>query len=189
MNDNDETPGFRPDAGESDDVEILEVVGVDDDIPAPSGEADDRLPADPDEVVLTLDADSGEDLAEAEESERDAETEGPAEPEIPEVDPALLESELVQRLRADYDNLRKRVAREREDFQQQANSSLIEALLPILDNFDRALSVEVLSSADGAFRAGMVMIYEQFAEAFRGRGERVLRVGFALWASEVAHEG
>jgi len=42
----------------------------------------------------------------------------------------------------------------------------------VLDNFDRALQVQVNSGADGAFRAGMVMIYEQFSEALRSQGLR-----------------
>jgi molecular chaperone GrpE len=66
------------------------------------------------------------------------------------------------------------VARERDNFQLQANSSLIEGLLPVLDNFDRALQVQMTSGADGAFRAGMVMIYEQFSEALKEQGLRTI---------------
>jgi len=167
MSENDKVPKFEPDlTSESGDVEILEVVGVDEDLPAPS--AADVEVEDPDDVVFTLDADdeadSDQEIAalqsdSSEESQSDSES-------------LADESELLARLRADYDNLRKRVSRERDDFQLQANSSLIEDLLPVLDNFDRALQVQITTGADGAFRAGMVMIYEQFNEALQNQGLR-----------------
>ena len=43
------------------------------------------------------------------------------------------------RARADLDNYRKRVAREKEDAIRYANNSLLESLLPILDNFELGL--------------------------------------------------
>ena len=43
------------------------------------------------------------------------------------------------RLMAEFDNARKRAAREREEYVRFANESLIRELLPVLDNFDRAL--------------------------------------------------
>jgi len=166
MSDNEKNQEFEPDpADEHGDVEILEVVGVDDDMPAPSagrrGEG-----SEPDDVVFTLDADTESDFVEeptrTEMEPIEAPVEAPSEPE----------SELLARLRADYDNLRKRVARERSDFQLQANSELIEGLLPVLDNFDRALQAPVAAGADGAFREGMVMIYQQFSEALKIQGLR-----------------
>jgi len=166
MSDNEKAPEFEPDmASDAGDVEILEVVGVDDDLPAPSasngGEEDD-------DVVFTLDADVDTEIG-----EEGPEFEGlSGEEAAPEPESSLDDSEALSRLRADYDNLRKRVARERDDFQLQANSSLIEGLLPVMDNFDRALQVPVASGADGAFRAGMVMIYEQFNEALKSQGLR-----------------
>ena len=103
MNDNEKTQEYVPDTGDNDEVEIIEVVGVDEDLPAPSASLVDECD-DSDDVVLTLDGD----LA----PEDDDLDEEPAEPPAPEVDPGVLETELVQRLRADYDNLRKRVSRE-----------------------------------------------------------------------------
>ena len=49
------------------------------------------------------------------------------------------------RLRADFDNYRRRMVREREDMYVQANENLIEELLPVLDHLDLALQ-----SASGA---------------------------------------
>jgi molecular chaperone GrpE len=174
MSDSDKTQDYLPETSDNDDVEIIEVVGVDEDLPAPSASLTDEM-ADSEDVVLTLDGDGD---PSGEESETDPIE--PASPEsaaqtdrgAPSLEPGVLETELVQRLRADYDNLRKRVSRERDAFEDQANSSFIEGLLPVLDNFDRALSVNVQTGADGAFRAGMVMIYEQFSAALEKEGLR-----------------
>ena len=167
MSDNDKVPKFEPDmTSESGEVEILEVVGVDEDLPAPS--ATDVEATDADDVVFTLDADDETDS----DQEIPAAQEDSTDESQTESGPRADESELLARLRADYDNLRKRVSRERDDFLLQANSSLIEDLLPVLDNFDRALQVQITTGADGAFRAGMVMIYEQFNEALQNQGLR-----------------
>jgi molecular chaperone GrpE len=153
---------------DADEVEILEVVGIDDDIPAPSAAPPEQDAADSEDIVLTLDADAEPEL----ESAADPEPQAAAASEGLAGDPSLVETELVQRLRADYDNLRKRIGRERQAYEEQANSNLIEVLLPVLDNFDRALSAEIRSGTDGAFRAGMVMIHEQFSEALKKEGLR-----------------
>ena len=43
------------------------------------------------------------------------------------------------RLQAETDNFRKRLSREKEEFSQYANERLFKALIPIFDNFERAL--------------------------------------------------
>jgi len=43
---------------------------------------------------------------------------------------------------ADFDNYRKRVARDREDWRRHAQEQLLREILPVLDNFDRALAAE-----------------------------------------------
>src|ERR1700716_93959 len=48
--------------------------------------------------------------------------------------------DLALRSQADFDNYKKRAAREKEDAIKYANSSLLERLLPIIDNFDLGLS-------------------------------------------------
>ena len=44
------------------------------------------------------------------------------------------------RMTAEFDNYRKRTQREKEEFAQYASMSLVEKLLPVLDNFERALA-------------------------------------------------
>lgn len=155
----DKNRAFDETFAEHDDVEILEVVGVDKDAPAP-----DATEEDADEIVLAFDDedDRGGDEAEAGEA---VPAESPAAPA-----PAC-DTEQVQRLRADYDNLVKRVERERTEFEERASARVIERLLPILDDFDRALSAP---GGDG-FREGMGMVYQQMVDALEEQGLAAIR--------------
>src|SRR5882757_11396917 len=67
------------------------------------------------------------------------------------------------RTTADFDNFKKRAAREKQDAIRYANEGLLEKLVPVLDNFDAALSAAQTSSADGAqsLQTGVAMIYQQ----------------------------
>lgn len=61
------------------------------------------------------------------------------------------------RLQADFDNFRKRSRQEKEDTVKFANSRLVGVLLPVLDNFARALT----SLADSPQKEGVELIYKQ----------------------------
>ena len=65
---------------------------------------------------------------------------------------------------ADFDNFKKRAAREKQDAIKYANEALIGKLVPILDNFDMALAATQTSSADAAhsLQTGVAMIFQQF---------------------------
>ena len=65
------------------------------------------------------------------------------------------------RLQAETDNFRKRLSREKEEFSQYANERLFNELLPIFDNFERAL--EDPSSDIKSFKEGLEMILKQFS--------------------------
>ena len=58
----------------------------------------------------------------------------------PEEDPAAVLEDRLLRLAADFENYKKRAARERQEYVQLANERLITELLPILDDLERALS-------------------------------------------------
>lgn len=64
----------------------------------------------------------------------------------------------LQRLMAEFDNYRKRSQKEKTDAYDYAVSNTVAELLPIIDNFERALKLE---SADKAFYDGVTMIYKQ----------------------------
>ena len=69
---------------------------------------------------------------------------------------------------AEFDNFRKRVERERDERQQAAAEDLVKDLLPVLDNFERAL--EHAEDDSGAVREGVEMIARQFKDTLGRRG-------------------
>ncbi|KJS74137.1 MAG: hypothetical protein JL56_09820 [Desulfotomaculum sp. BICA1-6] len=72
------------------------------------------------------------------------------------------------RLQADFDNYRRRTAREREDFARYASTTLCEALLPVLDNFQLALGAKGQDPAKVV--EGVEMIYRQLLDVLQKEG-------------------
>jgi len=68
--------------------------------------------------------------------------------------------DLALRSQADFDNYRKRSAREKEEAVKYANSSLLERLIPIIDNFERGLA-EAGKPENSPIVAGMSMVGKQ----------------------------
>jgi molecular chaperone GrpE len=62
---------------------------------------------------------------------------------------------------AEYDNARKRAARDREEYVRTANEALIRELLPVLDNFDRALAAARGDAGAAAVTAGVELIQRE----------------------------
>lgn len=69
---------------------------------------------------------------------------------------------------AEFDNFRKRVEREREDLRQAALEDFIRELLPVIDNFDRAL--QHAGDDSGAFQQGVEMIAKQLHDTLERKG-------------------
>lgn len=68
---------------------------------------------------------------------------------------------------ADFDNFRKRTEREKADFFRYAVASVLKDILPVLDNFDRALD----HAAEGdEFHKGVLLIYRQLFEVLQRHG-------------------
>ena len=74
----------------------------------------------------------------------------------------------LARLQAEFDNARKRAAREQSEFREYAVADAIKALLPMLDSFDRALEAH---AGDENFR-GVELINRQFHDALAKLGLR-----------------
>ncbi|MBB6448820.1 molecular chaperone GrpE [Geomicrobium halophilum] len=74
----------------------------------------------------------------------------------------------AHRIQADYDNFRKRSRAEKEAAAQYRAQPLMESLLPVLDNFSRALDSEAEDSS--SLYKGMEMVYKQFHEALESEG-------------------
>jgi molecular chaperone GrpE len=71
------------------------------------------------------------------------------------------------RSRAEFDNARRRIERERSDFLQFAAMDLVKDLLPVLDDFGRALKVE---TADRNYAKGVELIYQRLYETLKKLG-------------------
>lgn len=72
------------------------------------------------------------------------------------------------RVRADFDNFRRRVARENEQLRKTATQALMRDLLPVVDNMERALS-HVEDKTDG-LALGVEMILKQFSGVLSNQG-------------------
>jgi len=82
--------------------------------------------------------------------------------------------DLALRSRAELDNYRKRVIREKEDAIRYANGRLLEDLLPILDNFELGLQVAQAGGDSDSLVAGLEMVRRQFEEFLRSHGAEVV---------------
>jgi molecular chaperone GrpE len=77
--------------------------------------------------------------------------------------------EKLLRSAADYDNARKRLVKEREEFVRFSQERLLRDLLPILDNFERALS-HAPTSEPQAVVAGVQLIWKQLLDILAAHG-------------------
>ena len=75
--------------------------------------------------------------------------------------------DMVRRRQADFENFRKRAERDRSEFLQFAGMELVRDILPILDDFERALKVEC---ADAGYTKGVQLIYNRLFEALKKMG-------------------
>jgi molecular chaperone GrpE len=73
---------------------------------------------------------------------------------------------------AEFDNYRKRIERERQQVSESAAADLLESLLPLVDDFERALKAEPGSEGAEAYRRGVELIHRQLLELLRKRGVR-----------------
>jgi molecular chaperone GrpE len=80
--------------------------------------------------------------------------------------------ERLLRTTADFDNFKKRAAREKQDAIRYANEALLEKLVPVLDNFDAALSATQANpnGAAESLQAGVAMIFQQLKKVLTESG-------------------
>ncbi|MDY0405524.1 nucleotide exchange factor GrpE [Virgibacillus sp. 179-BFC.A HS] len=75
----------------------------------------------------------------------------------------------LARTQAEYDNFKKRTQKEKQADQKYRAQELVTALLPAIDNFERALQAEATDGV-ASFMEGMSMIYNQLMEALQSQG-------------------
>lgn len=81
------------------------------------------------------------------------------------------QKEKYLRLMAEYDNFRKRSSKERIELTGVVKGNTVSEILPIIDNFERALAVE---TADENYKQGIEMIFNQFSESLKRLGVEVI---------------
>ena len=113
-------------------------------------------------------AEEAEEKAEGEAAEEaeNEDKENKAEEEAKKAEEA--ESERYMRLMAEFQNFKRRVAREKSDIHAYANEKIVGELLPVLDNFERALDAE--GGDLEAYAKGMQLIFEQLKTALENAG-------------------
>ena len=118
-----------------------------------------------------------------EEGEKSEEEEQPAQLEIlkerlaeTEKQNKELEDRLI-RLAAEFDNYKKRVAKEQNQLVKNANENLISKLLESLDNFSRALDSARNSADNKSLQSGVKLIYSQLMDILTKEGLEEIRAG------------
>lgn len=79
------------------------------------------------------------------------------------------EKDRYLRLFAEFENFKKRTARERIELFKTAGEDVVQSLLPVLDDFGRAL-VQMKKSDDDGLYKGVELIYNKFKEVLRAKG-------------------
>ncbi len=94
-----------------------------------------------------------------------------ATPETPSADAQIAElKDKYLRLYADFENFRRRTAKEKTDLLQTAESNAIAAILPVVDDFERALKAMEKAQDIEAVKEGVQLIYHKLFKTLEQRG-------------------
>ena len=125
--------------------------------------------------INAVDVDEADEAEEAASESAESENEETQEPQdeaaaqIEKLTAELKEKEdRVLRLQADFENFRRRTSKEKEELSAVVTQGMLKDMLPLLDNFERAMAAE---AKDGeAFQKGVEMIFTQFTEILKKNG-------------------
>lgn len=117
-----------------------------------------ELQGTPDEEVATAE----EATSPVEEEAREESAQQPERPAEPDW------KDMYARLLADFDNFKKRTARDREDVYRYVESDILKSFLPVVDNLQLALSTA--PDGDDSFVKGIRLVYDTFLSALKERG-------------------
>jgi molecular chaperone GrpE len=110
------------------------------------------------------------DTNQAEEEQSENLNEDASSDETTEVDPVKEANDKFLRLYSEFENFRRRTAREKMELITSANAQLLEALLPVVDDFDRAMkSMNDAKSLD-AVKEGMSLVHHKFIQTLEQKG-------------------
>ncbi len=80
------------------------------------------------------------------------------------------------RLYSEFENYKRRTTKERIDLFRSANQEVLEAMLPVLDDFERALSSMQLTSENKSIKEGVELIYNKFKSSLIQKGIKEMEV-------------
>ena len=128
------------------------------------------------EVKTEAEENAQESASEAQESAQDAQEEkNPADPSL-ELEKAKAQSEeylaLAQRVQADFDNYRRRNNAARQEAYADGKRDMIEKMLPVLDNMERALAAA--GEEESPLKSGVDMVLRSMSEMLQKEGVEVI---------------
>ena len=91
------------------------------------------------------------------------------------------------RLYSDFDNFRKRTIKEKADIIGMASSDMMKTLLPILDDFERAIANNENSEDDQGLKEGFALIYNKTLNNLKAKGLEPVEVKGEVFDAEI-HE-
>jgi molecular chaperone GrpE len=97
-------------------------------------------------------------------SDKDVKKELPAEEKLAEMQDRYL------RLSAEFDNYRKRTLREKIELTKNAGENILISILPVMDDFERALKLMETATDCTAMKSGIDLIYNKFSEFLKQNG-------------------
>ena len=80
----------------------------------------------------------------------------------------------LARVQADFQNARRRLEADKEQAVQYANANLIKTLLPVIDNFERALAVDAGKADATSILKGLQLVHDQLMAALQSNGVEVV---------------
>jgi molecular chaperone GrpE len=105
-------------------------------------------------------------MADEEQAKADTVAEGDEAPAVEEID----WKDKYIRLQAEFDNFRKRTLREKMALVESGGSEAWKAVLPVLDDMERAIAASEKSEDIAALREGEKLIYNKFVDIMRQKG-------------------
>ena len=102
-------------------------------------------------------------------------------------DEIALEKEKYLRLFAEFENFKKRTAKERLELYKTANQEVITSLIPVLDDFKRAV-LQIEKDSKGFDKKGVELIYNKFNDSLKSNGLEETKVETGVNFNSDLHE-
>jgi molecular chaperone GrpE len=80
----------------------------------------------------------------------------------------------LARAQADFQNSRRRLETDKEQAVQFANSTLIKSLLPVIDNYERALAVDASKTDAASIQKGLQLVHDQMMTVLKSQSVEVI---------------